>query len=277
MKWPEMDMVLEWAAREGWNPGLHDAEAFYHADPSGYFVGLLSGIPVASISSVAYDGRFGFLGLYIVRPEYRGKGLGIKIWEKALEYLGNRSVGLDGVVARQKDYEKYDFRFAYRNLRFVGNLSAFVKPSKNVTDLKNVDVRKIIEYDSKMFPARRDNFLSKWISQEGSRALGYLSDNGRLAGYGVARPCVTGFKVGPLFADNEQVAKELLSELAGRAARGGENPAFFIDVPEPNQHALDLAKRIGMKKVFETARMYNKAAPVLPLDRIYGVTSLELG
>lgn len=106
MRRSDLDVAIEWASCEGWNPGLNDADTFYHADPLGFFAGFISGVPVAFISSVAYDSSFGFSGLYIVKPEYRGRGFGIKIWKKALEYLGDRNIGLDGVIARQTDYEK---------------------------------------------------------------------------------------------------------------------------------------------------------------------------
>jgi len=103
-------------------------------------------------------------------------------------------------------------------------------------------------------------------------AVGYISKD-RLAGYGVVGPCITGFKVGPLFADSKEIAQELLSELARHAG----NNSLFIDVPEQNQQALDLVNHSGLKKVFETARMYNRAIPNLPMGMIYGVTTLELG
>lgn len=77
-------MVIDWSAKEGWNPGLYDADVFYKTDPKGFFLGFLDGKPIASISAVAYDDKFGFLGFYIVKPEYRDKGFGIKIWNERL-------------------------------------------------------------------------------------------------------------------------------------------------------------------------------------------------
>jgi hypothetical protein len=52
---------------------------------------------------------------------------------------------------------------------------------------------------------------------------------------------------------------------------------FFVDVPEPNTAAIALAERQGMSVVFETARMYTGPAPKLPLARLFGVTTFELG
>ncbi len=57
---------------------------------------------IACISSVTYGSSFGFLGLYIVKPQYN-RSFGIRIREKVLEYLGDRNVWLDGVSAMQAD------------------------------------------------------------------------------------------------------------------------------------------------------------------------------
>ena len=65
---PEVDLAVDWAAAEGWNPGLADAECFYAADPDGFLIGLLGDEPVATISAVKYGKSFGFIGLYIVKP-----------------------------------------------------------------------------------------------------------------------------------------------------------------------------------------------------------------
>lgn len=76
----DVDLMVEWAAREGWNPGLDDAAAFRAADPEGFLVGRIGEEPVSCISVVGYPGGFGFLGFYIVVPERRGRGHGIATW-----------------------------------------------------------------------------------------------------------------------------------------------------------------------------------------------------
>ena len=90
----EIDTAIDWAAIEGWNPGLHDAGCFYAADPTGFFMGKIGDTPVATMAAVRYGAHFGFAGLYIVKPEYRKKGYGIQIWNKSLDYLAKRTIGL---------------------------------------------------------------------------------------------------------------------------------------------------------------------------------------
>src|SRR5687767_14356787 len=99
---PELDILVGWAAKEGWNPGPRDADCFHAADPDGFLIGLLDGEPVTAISAVSYGVSFGFLGFYLCVPEQRGRGDGIKTWEAGMARLEKvRTLGLDGVVAQQ--------------------------------------------------------------------------------------------------------------------------------------------------------------------------------
>ena len=117
----ELAMVLKWAAVEGWNPGTDDAAVFFGTDPKGFFVAEdTSGEVLAAISVVNHSDDFAFLGLYIVRPEHRGKGIGFALWQHALEHAGDRTVGLDGVEAQQQNYKKSGFAHAGGTTRFTG-------------------------------------------------------------------------------------------------------------------------------------------------------------
>lgn len=266
----DIDLVIEWAAIEGWNPGIHDGECFYNSDPDGFFIGDLSGEPIGCISAVAYDDSFGFLGLYIVKPEFRGKGFGIRLWNAALAYLGNRNIGLDGVLARQEDYERSGFTLAYKNRRYAGIIEG--KVGDNITDLKKISFRDILAYDSRIFPAPRPKFLQSWIARPDAGAYGYIA-GGKIAGYGVIRKCRVGYKIGPLFADNQEAADDLFHALASRAS----GAPLFLDVPETNMASISMAERHGMHIVFETVRMYRKKPYLSRLNRVFGVTTFELG
>jgi len=73
-------VAVDWAAAEGWNPGLDDLAMFHDTDPGGFFIGWIGDRPVSSISVVRYGATFGFLGFYIVDPDFRGSGAGWASW-----------------------------------------------------------------------------------------------------------------------------------------------------------------------------------------------------
>lgn len=269
----EVNIAVEWAALEGWNPGLHDADCFYAADPNGFLIGLLDGRPVAVISVIKYDSNFGFLGFYIVKPEYRGMGYGIKIWNAGLKYLHGCNTGLDGVVAQQDNYKKSGFNLAYRNIRFESISRGLSEKLPDVIELSGIPFQQIEEYDKKFFPAARKNFLKCWLNQPESKSFGVMAD-GKLKGYGMIRVCGNGYKIGPLFADTPEIAENLFLTLSANVNTG---QSLYLDAPETNPSAVNLAKKHDMKIAFETARMYTGDFPDINLKRLYGVTTFELG
>jgi GNAT superfamily N-acetyltransferase len=258
----DMDLLAEWAAGEGWNPGLADAGAFHAADPEGFLIGFAAGAPVACISAIRQGEGHGFIGFYIVRPEHRGKGFGIALWRAAMARLAGRCIGLDGVVAQQANCARSGFALAWRNIRHggaarpVGGAAGVPRPA-TLDDALALDV----------FPTARRAFHEAWLSAPGHRGLAIP---GR--GFGVIRPCREGAKIGPLMARDAAAARALFNGLVE-----GVSGPVFLDLPEPNAAALALAREAGLQPVFETARMYTGAVPTLDLAACYGLASFELG
>ncbi len=277
----DLGIAIDWARREGWNPGIHDLQAFFSADPNGFLIGYLGDKPISTISAVRYD-DYGFIGFYIVKEEFRGMGYGMQIWERALGSLDVDGViiGLDGVPAQQSAYERSGFMKAYRNIRYefyfekMENLD--LPPLDEDEQLVNLWQNfpdEIIEYDSQHFFAPRTEFLYQWFLPMSTVIYGFMR-KGIVAGYGVVRTCVRGYKIGPLFADDEKAARHILKGLTNGL------PDFlpvYLDVPEINEPAMKIAKECGMKPIFETIRMYRGGMPDLPIDHWFGVTSFELG
>lgn len=265
-------LAIEWAAGEGWNPGHSDAASFYAADPEGFLIGLLGDEPVACISAVRYGDDYGFLGFYIVKPEHRGKGFGMQLWNAGMEHLEGRNVGLDGVLEQVGNYEKSGFKQVYRNVRYAG-VTAEAAHVLGVIALDQVPFEQVLAYDSRHVATPRPEFLKAWLAAEGSKGLAVVKA-GVLKGYGVIRPAREGYKVGPLFADEPIDAERLFSSLIASVPAG---EPVTIDIPEVNLEAAWLTDMYNMTPTFECVRMYNKLTPDLPVQNIYGVTCLELG
>jgi len=266
--------AVEWARLEGWNPGLEDAAAFHAADPGGYLGLYVDGELAATISAVRHGEDFAFVGFYICRPELRGKGLGLKLWNAALAGVEGRTVGLDGVVDQQHNYAKSGFVLAHRNIRYGGKPALAESGGKGLKPLVPADAARLTHFEKRhrLFPAPRPAFLSAWLAMPNARAL-QLIENDEPAGCGVIRRCHAGHKIGPLFAPSGEAARSLLAGLI----EGCEGDEVFLDVPETNPAAVALARDLGLAPVFETARMYKGVTPDLDLSKVFGITTFELG
>ena len=281
MRRSEVDELVGWAAREGWNPGLHDPGLFWNTDPEAFVAAELAGDLVGGGAITSYSGEYGFMGFFIVRPEFRGRGLGNELWHARRDRLVNRllpgaTIGMDGVFNMQDYYAKGGFEFSHRNIRFrldVPRDSLQDRAGESaIQALAEVPFDQVCTYDRRCFPAPRAAFLKAWIAQPDSLALGYIR-SGQLHGYGVIRRCGEGCKVGPLFADDFAIADALYTRLAGFGAGG----PVFIDAPENNPPAMQLVRQYGMAEVFGCARMYLGPAPEIAHGHIFGVTTFELG
>lgn len=271
----DLALAVGWAAEEGWNPGRPDAAAFLAADSAGFLIGEIGGRPVGCISATATGDAFGFIGFYIVRPGWRGRGHGMALWQAGMARLAGRLVGLDGVVAQQANYRRSGFLPAWRNLRYQAARVAPGRPEApglSLVPAADLPFAALAALDRHGFPVPREAFLRAWLALPGQVALAALR-GGVPVGFGAVRPAHQGWRIGPLVADAPDAAEALFAALAAAA---GEGP-LALDVPEPNAAARRLAERAGMAPAFEVARMYTGPAPAMELGRLYGVTSFELG
>lgn len=279
----EVDVLVDWAASEGWNPGLHDADLFWAADSEAFIAADLDGEMIGGGAITSYGGEFGFMGFFIVRPGFRGRGLGNRIWHERRERLVKRlkpgaSIGMDGVFEMQNYYAKGGFAFSNRDLRFCFESPETGLPQLDSSEeeiikpLTEISFDQVVAYDRSCFPAPRPDFLKGWISQPDSLALGCVK-NGRLRGFGVIRACREGFKIGPLFSDNLQTADKLFVPLT----RFASGKLVYLDTPENNPATRELVERYGMTEVFGCARMYLGPPPDVAHRRIFGITTFEFG
>ncbi len=273
----EVKLAVVWAAAEGWNPGLFDAESFYAADPQGFIGAFIDEELVGTISAVRYGDDFSFLGFYIVAPQFRGRGIGTALWAAAMERVSGSAVGLDGVLEMQSAYELSGFKLAHRNVRYggvphrAGSRSA--GQAGELRELSTGDLEAIATLDRECFGAERNAFLSDWIQQPHARTAGVFQGENCL-GFSVLRECGVGFKFGPVFAESREIAQFLVEELLKKISPGSQ---IFLDVSVDHAAGVELAKGLGLEPVFETVRMYANGQPAIDQPKVFGVTSFELG
>src|SRR5262249_50758430 len=271
MRPEKIALASDWAAAEGWNTGLADAACFATVDPGGFLIGELDGAPAATISCANYDERFAFLGFYIVRDDLRGRGYGLRIWNAAIAHARPRTIGLDGVVAQQGNYRKSGFQLAYANIRYGGRVAPAAAAPAGIVPPAGVPFATVAPHGAAGVPGPPPPVPPRPVRARGHVGRGLVRD-GRLAAWGVIRPCRTGHKIGPLVADDRAAAEAVFAALV--AAGPGE---VVLDVPSVNRDAAALAHDHGLAPVFETARMYTGAIRPVRLERVFGVTTFELG
>jgi len=263
----DLRLALEWAAGEGWNPGLEDAEAFYAADPEGFLMGWHGKTPVAAISAIRHSADFGFLGLYICHPDFRGDGYGWQIWQAAMQLFGNRTVGLDGVIEQQANYAKSGFQLSHSTQRYLGKIEA-----DSMQGFKSENPERLVAQDSKISGLNRPRYMQSWFANTKTRRT--LATEACTA-LGTIRQCRDGFKIGPLYAPDLIVAETLVKALI--AEIGADGVEVSIDAPSHNVAANALCQKLDMNPVFSTARMYKGIAVPPPHPEEFGITTMELG
>lgn len=274
----ELSQLVQWAAVEGWNPGLHDADLFWHSDPDGFLAVSQRNQMIGGGAIVKHSDRFGFMGLFIIAPEHRGHGIGRELWyarrDHLLDRLGsNPTIGLDGVDAMVPFYAKGGFKEHTRHRRFeLLHRGHSRGHSPRVRPIDEMDFAEVCKLDEACFPAQRTANLQSWIQQQES--LAFASEAGSVCqGFAVMRKCLEGWKIGPLFSKDPATAKDLCETCLAHAM----NQSVFIDVPDDNPNAVALSKELPSKEVFGCTRMYFGPKPEIQTDWIYGISTLETG
>ena len=268
----EMVFSVEVAHKEGWNPGLYDGASFYQADPDGFFLAELDGGMAGGISAVKYGSGLAVIGSHFVLPPFRGRGIGKKLWEHALDVAGDRSIRINGLTEKKGFYTSYGFRSAGIVLRYRGDVFAEARSGENVRSAYDVDFRALIAYDAGIFGVARAAFLKAWMETPGMQCLCVVQDEA-IRGWGCMRRCRDGWRLGPVFADHHDGAEELLRHFALKTI--GERA--YIDVPESNAHAIRLAFSMGMTPSDARMRLYRGPGMDEPMDSVFGFTTLDIG
>ncbi len=283
----DIDKVTDWAKLEGFTPGFDDISIYKNTDKQGIWVGCLNNEPIGSIACVKYNESYGFIGLFIVKKEFRNKGYGLRLWKHALNYLKEIDcIGLEAAPARLSDYQKWGFKqssitnrwklYGFSNI-LKQNFYKDVKHDFKVVPGSEISSNAVLIYDSQREPSPRPHFLNDWLKNSFGTVNALIDDNGMCHGFGRIRPCILqnnkqGWRIGPLLADTPPLAELLIRELVQ-----GLETEILLDCPGLNPYANYLLSNLGFNEVSKTFRMYKGVQPPFPMNQVYGLACLELG
>ena len=267
----ELPIIRAWAVQESWNPGRHDLEVYWRQ--GSLLVGWLAEQPVGCISAASYSPEFGFLGCYLVDHRHRGHGYGRSLWEKAISSLPAHCIGLEGAIALQDTYLRHGFVKSCLHVRHQLQSRSSAGVAAALVPIHTLPFEQILDYDTRYFVGQRSQFLQDWLASPEMQGWGYVQA-GELLGYGLIRPAEIGYRIGPLFANTTVVAEQLLPALLQMAPT---DQPVYLDVPKINDQANELMQAFEAVPLFSNCRMYKGVFPTLPLQNIYGVTTLEMG
>ncbi len=278
--------MTQWSRKEGFTPGAGDVDIYRHTDRQGLWVGWLGSIPIGCIAGVRYNAEYGFIGLFLVVEEHRGKGYGLQLWKHALHHLANLPcIGLEAAPDRVDDYSRWGFCSSSFTTRWQrigdGSLSSQGHPDIDLSQLSvfegaQIPSKAVHIYDAKREPSPRPHFLSDWLKHPAGKVIALVDKEGFCHGFGRIRPCFLeqgeGWRIGPLLADTPSLAELLLYRLIKE-----HSGIVLLDTPGLNMHVNSLLKKLGFKPVSKTLRMYRGDQPPTSMSEVYALACLELG
>ena len=280
-----------------WHVGPHDLSCAFALDPTrrtAVYLGHLNNDVISAVSAVKYPGHSVHIASFVVKEEHRGKGYGKLTWEAAWKCIDDQcSIGLDAAPAMIPKYQGLGFQSVWDTVvvslsakkivdRFcdVKNLSVVTKP------VGAIELGDLIAYDASVIGTGRGKFLEKWVNIPGSLSWVAVNKDGGIIGYISVRQVFSGARmelrllgIGPLYADDDVIAKLLLKEAAKAYVMGNDSDRKFellcCNGGECGNHGLQLVSGIEADPpVVIGPRMYKNGIPSgRQLDKIYGTTS----
>ena len=243
----------------GWNQTAADWQLLLSASPVGCFAAEHDDRVVGTSTTITYEGRFAWIGMVIVDPQYRGQGTGTALFERAIQYLDSRgvpSIKLDATPQGRPLYEKFGFVGEYEIERWMLSRRADDRgsPSKAAAEIDDV-----LRLDREIFGADRSVLLTALTAAAPEFTL-VVREGIEIEGYAFGRRGSRADHLGPWMAGKENVAATLLEEFLRRSQR----ELVFVDCSLRNPWAVSLVRARG----FEFSR---------PLTRMFRGTNKHAG
>ena len=259
----------------GWNQTETDLGRFVRLEPNGCFCEVAEGRVVGTTTTITYGRELAWIGMVVVDPQYRHRGIATRLMRAALEYLsemGVATVMLDATPDGRPLYEKLGFKVESLIERWTGIAQA--TPAVGCSTLNSSERQEVLVLDRRAFGADRSKLIEMLIEEALVPPLVTTGVDGRVKGYALARRGTDATYVGPLVATAADAAMalldELLSQLTGQRIYIDVNPDFGVS-PEV------LATR-GLIKQRDLVRMgYGDQSGAGSSRYVFAIAGLEFG
>ena len=242
----------------GWNQTAADWERFLIASPEGCFVAELDGQVCGTVTTISFGNRFAWVGMVLVDPQHRGRGIGTRLLDAAIEHLDGRkmsTVKLDATPQGKPLYEKLGFVSEYEIERWtwrrtITAVAVAGVPSRCET-LAQPLPDSIVESDREAFGADR-SFLLKSLHHKAPEFTMEVRTDSVLQGYTLGRRGLFADHLGPWMANGSSAARHLLKAFLARSPR----ETLVVDCLKANNVAVSLLKSCGFTYSRLLTRMY---------------------
>ncbi|KAH7729093.1 Protein T24A6.20 [Aphelenchoides avenae] len=259
------DLLKQVVEGEGWLNSVHDYSSWLKGFRDGQFHLLAAihketGRLMGAVSVGTYDAAsakdepLSVYGMFVVLPEFRGQGIGLKLFDEAMK-LGVENKFL---FAAQAMSEKYASRYGFDKItpwrfqRLHANCSnvrthrlAF-DTSLEVKDLQDVEWSKVHDYDRKFVSTTdRRRYLEAFLTQEESYSKVVLNSANQVIGICHIRSCHGNqLGIGPLYANDQTVASTALRATLEAVYGLAERTKIHMNIPSNNEDALELFRHL---------------------------------
>ena len=250
----DLGECMELTVTVGWNQLREDWETILSLRPDGCFAACLDGRIVGTATTTAYGDAFGWIGMVIVHPEYRRRGIGRALLEECIASLGHCAAArLDATPNGKQLYDGLGFVDEYLFGRYVAARPAIPPPTAGPAPvpMAEADLPEVVAFDRPAFGTDRSAVLSAWLRRTPDCAL-VARDGGRIVGYCMGRPGLNYATIGPVVARDEGVARALVGVAL---ARIGPRPVV-LDAFEHSPDFLEWLGELGFAKQRPFIRMY---------------------
>ncbi len=249
---PFADQVRE---RAGWNQTVEDWERFLALEPDGCFLAEWEGRPAGTATTIRYGTALAWIGMLLVHPDHRRRGIGRALLEHCLDHLrdrGVRNIKLDATPLGEPLYASLGFQTDWTLARWSGHV-----PVQRVDvsgagsrPWREADLSEVRDLDASVFGASRRRLLARLVTQS-LAALVLEPVPGTLPGFGLLRPGSRALYLGPVVAASDDAGLNLIERLLARS----EGRPILWDIPEPNAAAVAWAERHGFTVQRRLTRM----------------------